>query len=185
VRLPKNLVCSFQSNKPVAIGALKVTAFAKQHDAVDPYSFIVEGNGVKIGVITDIGIACDQVIHYFKQCHAAFLESNYDEHMLEHGGYPIHLKRRIRGGKGHLSNVQALQLFINHRPAFMSHLLLAHLSKNNNHPELVHDLFIKHANKTNIVVASRYGETPVYHIVDAAHRKDVVPFKPLQLSLFE
>src|SRR5258707_1266085 len=50
-------VCSFLPDKPVAIGALNVTAFVKQHDAVDPYSFVVEGNGIKIGVITDVGVA--------------------------------------------------------------------------------------------------------------------------------
>lgn len=56
-----------------------------------------------------------------------YLESNYDEEMLENSRYPIHLKKRIRGGQGHLSNRQALELFIKHRPPFMSHVLLSHL----------------------------------------------------------
>jgi hypothetical protein len=86
--------------------------------------------------------------------------------MLERGTYPSHLKKRIRGGMGHLSNKQALQLFISHRPAFMSHLFLSHLSANNNKPELVSELFNGHAGNIKMVLASRYQETPVYHIED-------------------
>jgi phosphoribosyl 1,2-cyclic phosphodiesterase len=164
LHLAKNLVVSFEAHEPVTIGALTVTAFPKFHDASDPHSFMVSNSTVKVGVFTDIGIACEHVIRYFSQCHAAFLETNYDEEMLENGGYPRHLKNRIRGGMGHLSNAQALQLFIKHRPAFMSHLFLSHLSKNNNDPELVRSLFNGHAGHTQIVVASRYKETDVYHV---------------------
>jgi phosphoribosyl 1,2-cyclic phosphodiesterase len=113
--LEKKLQHSFKENEQVIIGGLTVTPFVKHHDAEDPYSFMVEGNGVRVGIITDIGIACEKVIHYFRQCHACFLESNYDERMLEEGDYPPRLKKRIRGGKGHLSNAEALKLFIHHR----------------------------------------------------------------------
>jgi len=164
LQIDKQLISSFKPHKPVSIGGLSVIAFPKQHDASDPHSFIVTGNSVTVGIFTDIGIACEQVINYFKQCHAAFLEANYDDEMLEKGSYPYHLKNRIRGGLGHLSNAQALQLFIEHRPGFMSHLLLAHLSKNNNSPELVEALFSPYAEVTNIIIASRYKETAIYHI---------------------
>jgi len=164
LQIDKQLISSFKPHKPVSIGGLSVIAFPKQHDASDPHSFIVTGNSVTVGIFTDIGIACEQVINYFKQCHAAFLEANYDDEMLEKGSYPYHLKNRIRGGLGHLSNAQALQLFSEHRPGFMSHLLLAHLSKNNNSPELVEALFSPYAEVTNIIIASRYKETAIYHI---------------------
>ena len=81
-----------------------------------PYSFIIGCNGVQVGVFTDIGKPCEHVIRHFKLCHAAFLECNYDEQMLENGRYPYHLKKRIRSEKGHLSNDQALELFKSHRP---------------------------------------------------------------------
>lgn len=182
------LMRSFFTDQPVAIGELKITAFEKEHDAIEPFSFVVEGNGVKVAVITDVGTACERVIHYFKQCHAAFLETNYDEQMLEKGGYPIHLKRRIRGGKGHLSNTEALQLFLDHRPAFMTHLLLAHLSKNNNDPEIVNNLFSKHAKHTQVVVASRYKETEVFEVTGTGDNSPLeiykAPFRPVQLGLF-
>ena len=166
VPLGTHTVSGFHAHVPVLIGKLAVTAFPKYHDAVDPYSFIIEYNNIKVGVFTDIGVACKDVIHYFKQCHAAFLEANYDEEMLERGGYPYHLKKRIRGGQGHLSNTQALELFRNHRSPFLNHLLLSHLSRNNNDPELVKNLFDGHSGNTQIVVASRYRETEVYQIMD-------------------
>ncbi|GAB3196330.1 phosphoribosyl 1,2-cyclic phosphodiesterase [Pontibacter aydingkolensis] len=157
-------VHTFNAQEPVKIGNLEIIGFPKLHDAIDPYSFIISYQGTKVGVFTDIGAPCEQLIHYFSQCHAAILEANYDEVMLAEGYYPYHLKRRISGGKGHLSNRQALNLFTAYKPAYMSHLLLGHLSKNNNCPKLVDDLFNEHAAGTNIMVASRYEETPVFRI---------------------
>lgn len=165
-RMQLQQTLAFRAFEPVTIGQLKVSAFPKHHDASDPHSFLVTCNhtDTRIGVFTDIGIPCDQLTSHFRQCHAAFLETNYDETMLEQGRYPYFLKNRIRGGKGHLSNTQALELFKAHRPPFMSHLLLSHLSKDNNSPELVQELFAQHANGTEIVVASRFAETPVYKV---------------------
>ena len=164
LELDAHLVVSFQPYAPVVIGELAITAFPKFHDAIDPHSFVIESKGVKIGVFTDIGAPCERLIHHFQQCHAAFLESNYDEEMLENGSYPYHLKNRIRGGQGHLSNRQALELFNRYRPSFLSHLLLSHLSHNNNCPDLTRALFAPHAGQTKVIIASRHEETPVYFI---------------------
>lgn len=164
LQFESELLKQFKAHEAVSIGDLDVIAFPKHHDASDPYSFLVKCKTVCVGVFTDIGMPCQQLIKYFKQCHAAFLESNYDEEMLEKGRYPVYLKNRIRGGMGHLSNKQALDLFIAHKPEFMSHLLLAHLSHNNNSPELVQQLFSAHAGKVEVVVASRYEETKIFHI---------------------
>ncbi|MBS1664756.1 MAG: MBL fold metallo-hydrolase [Bacteroidetes bacterium] len=166
------LTRSFAANEPIALGELSILPFPKTHDAIDPHSFVVSTHAaqaqpafpIRIGIFTDIGHTCENVIRQFQQCHAAFLEANYDEQMLEKGRYPWPLKNRIRGGQGHLSNRQALDLFIQHRPAFMSHILLAHLSRDNNRPELVQELFEKEAEDTHVVVASRDGESEVYHI---------------------
>lgn len=154
----------FTAFSPVNIGELRITAFPKYHDACDPHSFIVSSSTVNVGIFTDIGIVCSQLIHFFRQCHGVFLESNYDVQMLKKGGYPQHLKNRISGGSGHLSNMQALDLIIGHKPVFMSHIILSHLSKNNNDPELVYDLFSQKIKDATIVVASRYTETALYHI---------------------
>lgn len=175
---------------PVGIGSLCVTAFPKFHDACDPLSFIVECSSVTVGVFTDIGAPCDHVIRHFQLCHAAFLEANYDDDMLARGSYPIYLKNRIRGGKGHLSNDQALELFVTHKPPFMSHLFLSHLSRDNNSPKLVKNTFQRVAAGTEIVIASRDKETSVYHIRQRTApllpsvRRSKLSYRQSQLSLF-
>ncbi|HEY4967259.1 MAG TPA: MBL fold metallo-hydrolase [Puia sp.] len=185
-------VFHFNDQQPVMIGSIRVTAFQKKHDACDPHSFVVSVAKTNIGVFTDIGEPCERLIHYFKQCHAAFLEANYDEDMLEKGRYPYVLKNRIRGGEGHLSNRQALELYKKHRPEFMSHLLLSHLSKENNSPELVSSLFNASPTDTRIIIASRYRESDLYEISSTA--TSTLPIHPKikpsvkkakqQLSLF-
>ncbi len=181
--LEDGLTAEFIAGEPIRIGGLLVTAFSKLHDAAHPHSFTVACGDIKVGVFTDIGAVCENLILHFRQCHAAFLETNYDEELLENGRYPLHLKRRIRGGWGHLSNKQALTLFMHHKPAYMTHLFLSHLSKDNNDPALVRNLFNTHANGTEIIVASRYAETPVYHINGEVSKTNAV-IENLQFSLF-
>jgi len=163
-RLISHLAITFEAHQSIAIGDLQVTAFNKCHDASDPHSFVISNGGVTVGVFTDHGKVCDDTIHYFKKCHAAFLESNYDETMLENGPYADILKNRIRGGLGHLSNSQAVELFKSHRPSFMTHLLLSHLSRSNNTAQIASELFLPHAGNTQIIVASRLEATALFTI---------------------
>ena len=193
LHLKQHLVRSFSAGEPIHIGNLSVTAFPIHHDACDPHNFVISNDAVKVGVFTDIGLPCDKVKNHFAQCHAAFLESNYDDVMLNTGRYSQGLKDRIRGGKGHLSNTQAAQLFVQHRPSFMSHLFLSHLSEENNSPKIVGELFQKIAGKTEIIVASRHGETALYHITTTpgmsllrkSVRKSYPKHSRFQLSLFQ
>lgn len=175
-------VCYFSADTPIKIGNLTITAFEKHHDAAHPHSFIVEGNDVCIGVFTDLGIVCDNLIKHFKKCDAAFLEANYCEEMLKNSRYPYFLKRRISSGKGHLSNTQALELFKEHQSEKLQLLLLSHLSKENNSPELVQQLFASTTLNTKIAIASRETETPVYHIKKGILEEEFVPEK--QFSMF-
>ncbi|MDM8178067.1 MULTISPECIES: MBL fold metallo-hydrolase [Olivibacter] len=169
----------FHASDPIQIGDFQITPFAKYHDAADPYSFVVEGGSIRIGVFTDIGRVCERVQHHFSQCHAVFLEANYDDDLLDRGRYPYFLKNRIRGGYGHLSNKQALELFLNHRTDNLSHLFLSHLSKDNNCPNLVTELFSTHANGVKIVVASRYEESPIFEVKRWSQPADLIPEIPL------
>ena len=175
---------NFCAHETIPVGDLRVTAFPKLHDASDPYSFTISYNNINVGVFTDIGLPCENVINHFKQCHAAFLESNYDDELLDKGNYPYHLKKRIRGERGHLSNKQALELFKRHKPSFMTHLLLSHLSQNNNSPELVEALFTQHADGVKMIVASRYEETPVYRIAATSNALSPFADQPRQMELF-
>ena len=188
--IEKDLVYSFIHNEPVSIGELSIIPFTKSHDAEDPHSFIISGSAMHIGVITDIGYACKHVIKHFRLCDAVFLESNYCEQMLINGSYPVHLKRRISSRKGHLSNDQALELFLKHKPKNLQLLILSHLSQNNNHPEIVSKMFSEHASGVKIVIASRHKETELFNVQRNYIVKPPKNFKKpkenkAQLSLFD
>lgn len=191
LQVREDLIFSMRSYDPVSVGNLSITAFPKLHDASDPQSFIVECEKVKVGVFTDIGSPCEHVIKHFQQCHAAFLEANYDEDLLTNGSYPIHLKNRIRSNYGHMSNDQALELFAKYRPPYMSHLFLSHLSRDNNSPKLVRNVFSRIAGNTEIIIASRDRETRLYHIRESVNRvhvsRRIEPkvHQKFQLSLFQ
>jgi phosphoribosyl 1,2-cyclic phosphodiesterase len=185
------LLKHFRKDEQVLIDDLQVKCFSKSHDAADPYSFMISSNGINVSVITDIGYACKQVLTHFQKSHAVFLESNYCETMLASGDYPYHLKRRISGDEGHLSNEQALDVFLNYRTPQLSHLILSHLSKNNNKPEVVDALFQPHAGTTKVIVASRYEESELFCIdgvpvaaVPVQRKKQKQVKDQRQLSLF-
>ena len=164
LHISSDLLVYLKPEDTIQVGNLSVKAFSKMHDAAEPFSFTVSGEGKTVGVFTDIGSITEEVIQNFSICHAAFLEANYDEEMLIGGRYPWFLKNRIRGDRGHLSNMQALDLFTKYRSPRLSHLLLSHLSRDNNSPDLVLDMFRKHSGQIHISIASRYRESPLYFL---------------------
>ncbi|NML22226.1 MBL fold metallo-hydrolase [Pseudoflavitalea sp. G-6-1-2] len=187
IKVEPHLQYAFTAAQPIQIGQLMITGFRKYHDAIDPHSFMVTDGTVNIGIITDIGHACKEVVECFSQCHAVFLESNYCDDMLALSSYPIYLKKRISGNEGHLSNKEALELFNKYRGQQLSLLILSHLSQNNNKPELVNELFTACAGGTKIVVASRYKESELF-LVDGQPVEGRAPMlksgKNGQLQLF-
>lgn len=90
--LEKDLHFNFKAYQNIQVGELSVTPFPKLHDAIDPHSFVVSSNHFNIGVFTDIGSSCEHVVSNFKKCQVVFLESNYDDIMLDAGMYPYYLK---------------------------------------------------------------------------------------------
>lgn len=145
----------FKHGDRIQIADFEVYCFNKIHDAVDPFSFSISYKDKTVGVFTDIGAVCSELKEQFRKCDVVFLESNYDQDMLINSQYPYHLKNRIMGGRGHLSNAQALQLFISERSPRLAYLFLSHLSKNNNCPKLALELFQPYAGNTHVEVASR------------------------------
>lgn len=182
IDLPPPHTIRLMPHVAVQKGSLSITAFPKKHDASDPQSFVITNGTTTVGVMTDIGAPCEQVIQHFSKCQAVFLETNYDDQMLAEGPYPYFLKRRVSSDTGHLSNQQALELFITHRAQNLSHLFLSHISKDNNHPDKVRDLFLNNAGNTEIVLTSRHHEIPVYTICSG---KTVSRPRFIQQSLFE
>jgi phosphoribosyl 1,2-cyclic phosphodiesterase len=162
--LPQQLVNTINTNEIITVGELSVTAFSTLHDAADSCGFIINCNNVTAGVFTDIGYACENVIHYFRQCHAAFLEANYDNDMLQKGRYPYHLKQRISNGWGHLSNKEAFELFDTCEAPHLSHVFLSHLSADNSHPDIALETFRRTATNVSVTIASRYEPMALQHI---------------------
>ena len=179
--LPPDLIRHFNSGDTIHVGKFRVTAFPIQHDASDPHGFFITHSGKAAGVFNDIGIVCDQVKQYFSQCHAAFLECNYDEEMLMRGPYPPYLKDRIKGPKGHLSNKESLELFRKHRSEQLSCLWLSHLSEHNNDPNLVKKLFTEEQSGIQILIAERKRQGP---LIDLSNDRAVTEVKSGQLRLF-
>jgi phosphoribosyl 1,2-cyclic phosphodiesterase len=147
----------FQPGAEIRVGSFLIFPFLKNHDAAEPCSFRVAYNGLHIGVFTDIGSVCENVMQHFNQCHAIFLETNYDEKMLWEGRYPWHLKRRIASEHGHLSNDQAFELLKEHSGKYMQTVLLSHLSAENNSLEKAMNRFAELRYRFNIHLTSRHA----------------------------
>ena len=147
---------------PVRVGAFTIFPVGKNHDAAEPTSFRVAHEETSVGVFTDIGSPCENVIHHLNQCHALFLETNYDQQMLKEGPYPIYLKARIESAVGHLSNIQAYQLLKEHAHASLQCVFLSHLSKENNRPELALNEFKQLEGRFLIKVTDRYAASELY-----------------------
>jgi len=132
----EGLSMTFTTSEAFRIGSLELFPFPVPHDTSDPVGFTVTDGQVKVCFATDLGSITLDVVHAFSGCDAVVLESNHDAAMLVDGPYPAFLKKRVAGPTGHLSNDDAAELIqgVAHRE--MVHLVLAHLSRTNNDPEL-------------------------------------------------
>ena len=113
-----------------------ITCFSVPHDSADPLGFVIEKDGTKIGIVLDLGFLSNLVLERLKGCDGIILESNHDIQMLKVGPYPWALKQRVMSRRGHLSNDSVAQFLGNDFDGQASHVVLAHLSKKNNLPEL-------------------------------------------------
>src|SRR5512139_3396906 len=124
------------SGESFDINGILFTGFSVPHDAIDPLGFVIEKDGVKIGVVLDLGYLSNLVIERLKGCDGIILESNHDVQMLKVGPYPWALKQRVMSRRGHLSNDSVAQFLANDYDGNAAHVVLAHLSQKNNLPEL-------------------------------------------------
>jgi phosphoribosyl 1,2-cyclic phosphodiesterase len=125
-----------QDGVAIDMGALEVMPFTVPHDAREPLQMSCTDGNHRLGVLTDLGHATNHVMSHLAGCHALLLECNHDAGMLAGGSYPYFLKQRVAGLHGHLENsaAAAIAQLLNH-PA-LNHVVAAHLSENNNRPEL-------------------------------------------------
>ena len=138
-KMPEGLLQSISTDVSFQIGDLKVKPFAISHDANQPTGFRVEKGEKSVAVATDLGIYDDYIINNLKNLNAIVLEANHDVHMLEVGPYPYYLKQRVLSNHGHLSNELSGRLLCNILHDNLKHILLGHLSKENNYPELAYE----------------------------------------------
>lgn len=119
-----------------AIGDITVTPFTIPHDAVDPVGFVFQVDGVRLGMVTDLGYMPSNVAVALRKCDVLMIESNHDLEMLREGPYPWPVKQRVLSRVGHLSNDATSEFLEKSYDGHALYVVLAHLSEKNNLPEL-------------------------------------------------
>jgi phosphoribosyl 1,2-cyclic phosphodiesterase len=126
----------FSSGRSFQIADVTVTPFTIPHDAADPVGFTFRSEGVKVAIATDLGYMPASVCDHLSGCDVLIVESNHDVEMLRVGPYPWSVKQRVMSRVGHLSNDSLAQFFAQDYDGGASYIVLAHLSEQNNHPEI-------------------------------------------------
>lgn len=161
------IVEHFHAGLRFTIGDIQVEPFTIPHDAADPVAFCFRAEGLKIGVVTDLGYMPESVKHQLHGCQLLVLESNHDLDMLKVGPYPWFVKQRVMSRVGHLSNDAVSRFLSDDYDRGSQVLVLAHLSEQNNHPEIVRltaaqALASAGAERTRVVIAQQRQPTEVF-----------------------
>ncbi len=127
---------AIEPERAFSIGGLTVRPFRVPHDAAETIGCSVEGNGSRVGYATDLGHGADEVRLGLLDCDLLILESNHDVEMLRAGPYPESVKRRVLSRHGHLDNESAAELAAASATGRTRRVLLAHVSRTNNRPDL-------------------------------------------------
>jgi len=153
------------------IGDLKIYPFELPHDAANPCGFNIFYNNQKISIATDLGHMSSEVIHKLEDSSFLLLESNYDPNVLKCSRYPFLLKERISGPNGHLPNSEAGKTISYLLKSGLKHVMLGHLSKENNFPELAYKTVVEalmennfNENSLNINIANRFEPSPIINL---------------------
>ncbi len=123
---------------PLQVGSITVTPFATPHDSVDPLAFALRGGSSRICVVSDIGFIPESMRPRLRNSDLLVIESNHDLEMLRTGPYPWSLKQRVMSNFGHLSNEALAYFFGEHMDGTQRRIMLIHLSRQNNHPQIAY-----------------------------------------------
>jgi len=126
----------FSAGRGFQIGDISVLPFTIPHDAADPVGFTFQAEGIKLGICTDLGYLPASVRDHLHGCHVLMIESNHDLELLRGGPYPWAVKQRVMSRVGHLSNDALADFLTTDYDGNAEFLILAHLSEQNNHPEI-------------------------------------------------
>lgn len=160
------------ANKNFEIKDILVHPFNVSHDALDPLGYLLFNEMKKITILTDTGYVNEGIKSKIRGSHLFFIEANHDVEMLRNGSYPIYLKERILSQKGHLSNDACLEILNEVLVGENERVLLAHLSKENNLPQLAYKIIhdgLKRSGydvdkEVNIYLTNRDNHTEIFHI---------------------
>ncbi len=156
----------FQAGAHLRIGDIDVQSFSIPHDAIDPVGFAFEAEGVRIGLVTDLGYIPDSIKFHLRRTDLLMMEANHDLDMLKVGPYPWSVKQRVMSRVGHLSNHMMAEYLTNDFDSSTHRLVLGHLSEHNNHPAIV-QMFAQQALdgrglNTNLSIATQNTPTEVF-----------------------
>lgn len=160
-------ISHFDCGREFGVGSLRIHPFSISHDAEEPAGFTVTGGkNCKIGIATDLGVVTALVKEHLQECRLLVLEANHDPEMLLNGPYPWHLKQRIKSRTGHLSNEEAMTLVGELGTERLEHIVLAHLSAENNTPEKARRKVAEAVRRTNpkISVAVQDQCSPIFRL---------------------
>ncbi len=138
-KLPEGLFHEISADERFRLGEMEICPFTISHDAREPSGYRIEDGKKAAAVATDLGIYDEYTVEHLRGLNAVVLEANHDIHMLEAGPYPYPLKRRVMGEKGHLSNELSGRLLCDILHDNLQQVILVHLSKENNFPELAYE----------------------------------------------
>jgi phosphoribosyl 1,2-cyclic phosphodiesterase len=157
---------SFGAGTSFSVGDIEISSFTVPHDAVDPVGFCFRAEGIKIGIVTDLGYITDSIKVHLRGSDLLLLESNHDLEMLKVGPYPWSVKQRVMGRKGHLSNDIVSDYIRRDLDLSTSTLVLGHISEHNNHPEIVRNTALRALDGrtlfTRLVIAEPRQQTEVF-----------------------
>ncbi|CAD6536418.1 MBL fold metallo-hydrolase [Paraburkholderia metrosideri] len=144
-------------DEAVAIGDLSILPYTVPHDAREPLQYVFSNGASRLGVLTDVGTSTPHISTVLSGCDALVLECNHDARMLAGSRYPQSLKARIGGNHGHLNNEAAAEILASLDRSRLQHLVAAHLSQQNNLPELAQAAMagVLGAASTEVVIASQ------------------------------
>ena len=145
--LSRSHICRIEADKIFEVSGFEILPIAVSHDAKEPTQFVVRCDGISAGILTDFGCVDVRVTNAFAECKAMLMESNYDTEMLWTGPYPPHLKERIAGDYGHLSNDQAIDLLSTLAGGNLRQVVIGHVSKQNNDFSLLRSLYAEYKSK--------------------------------------
>ena len=159
-KIEEGLFVEIGADASFFIGDLKISPFRISHDAAEPVAYKISHGKQKGAVVTDLGVYDDYIVEHLRDMDILFLEANHDVNMLEVGPYPYPLKRRIMGARGHLSNETSGKLLCRILHDNLKAIVLSHLSKENNLPELAYETV-----RTEVTMSElpyKGGDFPLY-----------------------